>query len=93
MLMPELHWSYVRGGERQQCQLALDPHQRAYEFRVWGHDSRLLKIERYPFACDAIQRQSEYESQLVRTGFSLESFCRRSAPDPSPPPGGRTGLA
>jgi hypothetical protein len=71
----ELRWSYARGIERQHCRLALDARQRSYEFFVWN-DNQPIRLERFPFACDAIQRQSEYEARLVAEGFTLESFAR-----------------
>jgi hypothetical protein len=74
--LPELRWSYSRGIERQHCRLALDVRHRAYEFLVWNQNDQAIALERFPFACDAIQRQSEYEAFLVAEGFSLEAFAR-----------------
>jgi hypothetical protein len=76
----ELNWSYVRGTERQLCRLSLDAGERAYEFVVQVDDVHHgMKLERYAFASDAIQRHCEYEAELLSAGFSLESFSRKSA--------------
>ena len=73
----ELRWSYTRGRERQHCRLALDTRQRSYELLVWTDNELPVSLERFPFACDAIERQSDYEAGLVAEGFTLESFVRR----------------
>jgi hypothetical protein len=71
----ELRWSYRRGAERQLVRLSLDSTARAYEFHVRDDDGRSsARVERYVYAADAIVRQSEYEAQLLATGFSLDSF-------------------
>jgi hypothetical protein len=72
----ELRWSYVRGTERQHCQLSLDAAQRAYEFSVQMDDAQSAKLERYAYASDAIERHCVYEAHLLSAGFSLESFVR-----------------
>ena len=75
ILTRELRWSYRRGAERQVVRLSLDADARAYEFQV-RHDERRssVRIERYVYAADAIERQSEYEAELLAVGFSLDAF-------------------
>jgi hypothetical protein len=74
-LTRELRWSYTRGKERQVVRLSLDPAARAYEFHV-RHDNRCssVRVERYVYAADAIERQCEYEAELLAAGFSLDAF-------------------
>jgi hypothetical protein len=74
-LVRELRWSYIRGGERQCVHLSLDASARAYELLVRHGDRRsTVRVERYVYASDAIERQCEYEAQLLADGFSLDTF-------------------
>lgn len=71
----ELRWSYIRGGERQMIFLSLDSRARAYELHLRDEERRaVLRIERYVYASDAIERQCEYEAELLAAGFSLDAF-------------------
>lgn len=73
----ELRWSYIRGAERQCVHLSLDAQACAYEFHVRHADRRSsMRIERYIYASDAIERHCEYEAELLAAGFSLDSFER-----------------
>jgi hypothetical protein len=71
----ELRWAYIRGTERRLVNLSLNADGCACELQVRHDEPRSrVKIERYVYAADAIERQCEYEAHLLAAGFSLESF-------------------
>jgi hypothetical protein len=71
----QLSWAYTRGAERQYCVLAVDTAQRVYELRIrLDAPSETVRVERFNYVSRALERQCEYEAQLIAAGFALERF-------------------
>lgn len=71
----QLSWAYTRGAERQYCVLALDTALRTYELRIRLDEPReTIRVERFNYVSRALERQSQYEQQLLAAGFTLENF-------------------
>lgn len=70
-----LRWVFVRGGERQTCELALDARARLYEFSV-ARDRRpaSVAVDRFPDACQAFERQCRHEAGLINEGWTLHAY-------------------
>jgi len=71
----QLSWCYTRGAERQYCVLSLDTARRVYELRIrLDSPSETVRIERFNHVSRALERQCEFEAQMIAAGFFLERF-------------------
>jgi len=75
-----LRWVFVRGGERQTCELALNERALLYEFSI-ARDGRpaSVSIDRFPDAAQAFDRQCRHEAALINEGWTLSAYESRGS--------------
>jgi len=70
-----LRWVFVRGGERQICELALDERALFYEFSIVRDGGPAsVSIDRFPDASQAFERQCRHEASLISEGWTLHAY-------------------
>jgi hypothetical protein len=75
-----LRWVFVRGGERQTCELALNERALLYEFRITREGRPAsVSIDRFPDAAQAFDRQCRHEAALIDEGWTLHAYESRGS--------------
>jgi hypothetical protein len=73
-----LRWVFVRGGDRQTCEVALNERALLYEFSI-AREGRpaSVSIDRFPDASQAFERQCRHEAALINEGWTLHAYESR----------------
>jgi hypothetical protein len=73
-----LRWVFVRGGERQTCELALNERALLYEFSIVREGRPAsVSIDHFPDASQAFERQCRHEAALINEGWTLDAYDSR----------------